>query len=464
MRIHLIAIGGSAMHNLALALHYNHHTVSGSDDEIYNPARGRLEDAGILPIEEGWYPEKINKDIDIIILGMHARSNNPELEKALSLGIKVLSYPAFVFEHSKDKTRVVIAGSHGKTTTTSMILHVLKSIDSSKYEKDLRFDYLVGAQLDGFDRMVQLSDAPIIIIEGDEYLSSPIDRRPKFLHYKPHISVITGIAWDHINVFSTFESYVEQFKLFLKSIEKGGKVFYFKNDVILRQQVQQFTNIDATSYDGFNSKISNGQTILITDKEVEFPLFIFGQHNLENLKAAYLVCIELGIKEEDFFNAILDFEGAAKRLQLLREEKAFKAFLDFAHAPSKVKATIDALKNQYQERELIACVELHTFSSLSKQFLKEYNGAMDRANLAIVFFSEYTLKMKKLKTILPIDIQAAFNHPNLIVFTDNKKMENYLIDKTWNDKNLLLMTSGTFDGLDLKEVINKLGVNNSVVE
>ncbi|MFT7606926.1 MAG: UDP-N-acetylmuramate: L-alanyl-gamma-D-glutamyl-meso-diaminopimelate ligase, partial [Saprospiraceae bacterium] len=381
-----------------------------------------------------------------------------ELEKALKLGIQVMSYPEFIFEHSKDKKRVVIAGSHGKTSTTSMILHVLKSIDSSKYEKDLRFDYLVGAQLEGFQRMVQLSDAPIMVIEGDEYLSSPIDKRPKFLHYKPHIAVITGIAWDHINVFPTFEEYTLQFELFLESIAEKGIVFYFKNDNILKEQVKQTQGIDTIPYEGFDAKVLEGQTFLITDRQQDIPLHIFGQHNLENLQAAYLVCRELGITDEDFFQSIQRFEGAARRLQLLREEKEFKAFLDFAHAPSKVKATIEALKHQYQDRGLVACVELHTFSSLSKPFLKEYKGAMNKADIAIVFFSEHTLKMKKLQKILPSDIQVAFDHPNLKVFTENEKMLAFLKEIDWDRKNLVMMTSGNFNGLDLKADVQGLEV------
>lgn len=453
MRIHLIAIGGSAMHNLALALYYNHHTVTGSDDEIYNPARDRLEKKGLLPKTFGWFPEKITSDIDIVILGMHARKDNPELLKALEMGLKVMSYPEFIFEHSKDKKRVVIAGSHGKTTTTSMILHVLKSIDPTTYKKDLRFDYLVGAQLEGFDRMVQLSDAPIMVIEGDEYLSSPIDRQPKFLHYHPHISIVTGIAWDHINVFPTFKNYVEQFDLFFKSIDKKGKVFYYEKDKHLRSIVRNNPSVKAISYAGFNSKIKNGQTILITHTKKEIPLKIFGKHNLENLKAAYFVCKSLGIRNADFFKTIQSFDGAAKRLQLLREEENFIAFLDFAHAPSKVEATINALKNQYKKRALIACIELHTFSSLNKEFLKEYKNTMNKADEAIVFFSEHTLKMKKLPKITAKDIKTSFAHPNLKVFTDNMKLQKHLRKQNWERRNLLMMTSGTYNGMDLKEFV-----------
>ncbi len=447
MRIHLIAIGGSAMHNLALALHYNHHTVSGSDDEIYNPARDRLKLTGLLPAKEGWYPEKISKDIDVVILGMHARKDNPELKKALDLKLRVMSYPEFIFQHSLNKQRVVIAGSHGKTTTTSMILHVLKSLDSKKYKKDMRFDYLVGAQLEGFERMVQLSDAPIIVIEGDEYLSSPIDRNPKFLHYKPQISVITGIAWDHINVFPSFEEYVEQFNRFLQTIPKKAMVFYYKNDKELAKLIDKYPKLKTHSYQGFSSKIKNGKTILLTDKEKALPLRIFGKHNMENLKAAYLVCKELGVKTKDFFKAIESFDGAAKRLQTLWEKKSSIAFQDFAHAPSKVRATIRAVKRQYPDRQLLACVELHTFSSLNKKFLKEYAATMELADEAVVYFSKHTLKMKRLPVIKAEDINKAFKHPNLRVFSNNKKFVEFLKAQKWKHRNLLLMTSGTFNGL-----------------
>lgn len=447
MRIHLIAIGGSAMHNLALALHYNHHTVSGSDDEIYNPARDRLEKTGLLPPEDGWFPNRITQDIDLVILGMHARADNPELERAQTLGLRIMSYPEFIFQQSQNKKRVVIAGSHGKTTTTAMILHVLKSIDPKAYPVDMRFDYLVGAQLEGFERMVQLSDAPIMVIEGDEYLSSPIDRNPKFLHYQPSISVITGIAWDHINVFPTFEEYVFQFERFIQTIPEDGVLFYYKNDKNLAQMLDRYPAVKAAAYEAFEYEVDNGKTMLLTKSGQVIPLKIFGQHNLENVRAAYLVCKELGVKEEDFFSSIITFAGAAKRLQKLWDRRTSVAFQDFAHAPSKVQATIRAVKAQFAERRLLACVELHTFSSLNKKFLVEYKKTMQQAQEAVVFFSEHTLKMKRLPPITAQDIQDAFEHPNLNVFTDREKFRAYLSQQDWEDKNLLLMSSGTFNGL-----------------
>ena len=444
MRIHLIAIGGSAMHNLAIALQYNHHTVSGSDDEIYNPALNRLKNAGLLPNQMGWHPERITEDIDFIILGMHARKDNPELIEAEKRQIPILSYPEFIFQHAADKKRIIVAGSHGKTTTTAMILHVLKGLDWD-------FDYLVGAQLDDFENMVRLSDAPLMIIEGDEYLSSPIDLRPKILHYKPHLAVITGIAWDHINVFPTFDNYVEQFHKFVASMEKESELFYYKNDSNILNIVKDFPALSKKGYDAFQSKIESGKSILI-HKGKEIPLAIFGKHNLENLKAAFLICRSIGVSEEQFFDKIVTFTGAAKRMQVLNENNHSIILQDFAHAPSKVNATINATKAQYPNRKLVACLELHTFSSLNKHFLKEYYETMNAADEAFVFFSEHTLAMKKLPAISEEDIQKAFGHHNLKVFTNNADLVNALKSIDWKNSNLLLMSSGTFNGLNLKEL------------
>ena len=447
MRVHLIAIGGSAMHNLALALHYNHHTVTGSDDEIYNPARDRLKKVGLLPELMGWDANRITADIDAIILGMHARKNNPELKKAKKLGLKIYSYPEYIFEQSKKKKRLVVAGSHGKTTTTSMIMHVLKY-------HNIEFDYLVGAQLDGFERMVRLSDAPLMVIEGDEYLSSPIDLRPKFLHYKPHVAIITGIAWDHINVFPTFEKYLKQFSLFAQSMSSKGRLFYYENDPHLPKILSsKKVKVKSIAYKAFESEVRKNKTVLITKNGTKVPLKIFGNHNLENLNAAYLACVKVGLSEEQFFEAIQHFSGAAKRLQLLKRTKTSIAYQDFAHAPSKAKATIEALKAQFPKRQLIACLELHTFSSLNKKFLKEYRHTMQGADKVFVFFSEHTLKMKKLPMITAKDVEKAFDHPNLkVIVNNNKTLVSALKRYKWVNKNLLLMSSGTFGGLDLKQL------------
>ncbi len=444
MRIHLIAIGGSAMHNLAIALQCNHHTVSGSDDEIYNPAFDRLKNAGLLPSKTGWDPSKINPEFDLIILGMHARKDNPELAKAKELQIPVLSYPEFIFQHAVNKKRIIIAGSHGKTTTTAMILYVLKALEWD-------FDYLVGAQLEDFENMVRLSNAPLMVIEGDEYLSSPIDLRPKILHYKPHLAVITGIAWDHINVFPTFENYVEQFHKFVESMEADGQLFYYEKDKHIIEIIEDFPDLSKTGYDAFESKIVEGKSVLkYNGKEV--LLEVFGKHNLENLKAAFLICKSIGVSEDQFFEKIISFKGAAKRMQVLNKNDHSIILQDFAHAPSKVTATIKATKAQFPDRKLTACLELHTFSSLNKHFLKEYFESMNAADQAFVFFSEHTLAMKKLPPINKEDIQNAFGHKNLTVFTNNETLVNSLKALNWSNQNLLLMSSGTFNGLDLKQL------------
>lgn len=439
MRIHLIAVGGAAMHNIALDLQSGGHIVTGSDDEIYEPSLGRLKKAGILPDKFGWFPERISKEIDFVILGMHAREDNPELVKALQLKIPVYSYPEFIYRHSINKKRVVIAGSHGKTTTTAMILHVLNKLG---YD----FDYLVGAQLHGFDRMVKLSDAPIIIIEGDEYLSSPIDRIPKIHHYKPNIAVITGIAWDHINVFPTFENYKEQFSKFIGTMEKESKLIFFEPDEELSIIVKKSNHPMPTPY--HKLEVNN-------DKKVEFDgdvydISIIGNHNLQNMQAAMLVCENLGISGRNFMQAISDFNGASKRLQKLSDNGNRKIYLDFAHAPSKVKATTDAFKEWFGYKKLLAVLELHTFSSLNIDFLPLYKLSLDAADNAIVFYNEHTLKMKKMPPLDEDFIKESFGHTNLRIFTDEKLLHEYIADSTFKDFNVLLMTSGNFNKMSLE--------------
>ncbi|HMR89542.1 MAG TPA: Mur ligase family protein, partial [Saprospiraceae bacterium] len=374
LRVHFIAIGGAAMHNIALDLHAQGHLVTGSDDEIYEPSLSRLTKVGIAPKKFGWDEANITQDIDIVVLGMHAREDNPELVKSRELGLTIMSYPAFVYERSKDKQRIVIAGSHGKTTTTAMILHVLKKLGVS-------FDYLVGAQLEGFDRMVKLTDAPLIIIEGDEYLSSPLDRVPKIHHYKPHISVTTGIAWDHINVFPTFEVYKEQFSIYFDMIESGGTLIYYSDDEVLNEIVSKAKgDVIKLPYTGL---VKNDEMSIVFENEI-YPVSIIGNHNLQNLNAARLVCLTLGINTRRFFKAIADFSGANKRLQKLNDSKDRLVFLDFAHAPSKVKATTTSVKEWYGNKKLLAVLELHTFSSLNKAFLPQYINSLAAADQAIV--------------------------------------------------------------------------------
>lgn len=452
MRVHLIAIGGSAMHNMALALQEKGYDVSGSDDEINEPSKSRLSKKGLLPSEIGWFPEKINKNIDAIILGMHARADNPELIRAKELGLKIYSYPEFIYEATKEKTRIVIGGSHGKTTITAMILHVLN------YNK-IDTDFLVGAQLEGFDTMVRITkDAKITVIEGDEYLASPIDRRPKFHLYKPNIALLSGIAWDHINVFPTFDNYVEQFRMFVNLIEPDGSLVYCAEDKELVKVAEvsgKKNNIKKLGYSVPPNKIVNGTTYLLVNGK-EIPLSVFGDHNLMNLTGARLVCNQVGISDEQFYNAIQSFKGAAKRLELVYKNDSFNFYKDFAHSPSKLKATTAAVKQQFDKRHIVACMELHTFSSLTEEFLNEYNGAMNTADEAIVYYNPHTIAHKKLKPISEEQVLKAFARKDLKVFTDSKTVTDYLKSKQWKNSVLLMMSSGNFDGVDFNELATNL--------
>lgn len=453
MRLHFIAVGGSAMHNMAIALSEKGNNVTGSDDAIYEPSRSRLMKYGILPDVMGWHPEKITADIDAVILGMHARSDNPELLKAKELGLKIYSYPEYIYEQSKDKIRVVIGGSHGKTTITSMILHVLKVCGHD-------FDYLVGAQLEGFETMAKISEAPVIIIEGDEYLASPVDRRPKFHLYRANIGVISGIAWDHINVFPTFENYTDQFRIFLDTIIPGGTVIYNADDETVKELVENSqADLRREPYRAAGSFTEDGQTWLKTESG-DFPLQVFGKHNLQNMEAARHVCQDLGIEEGDFYKAIGSFKGAAKRLELLGKCNSTAVFKDFAHSPSKLKATIDAVKDQFPERELIAVIELHTFSSLNRDFLNEYSGSLDRADVAVVFISLRTFEQKKMNPYEENIVKQAFGNNELIFFNKPEILVEFLSSINYKSKNLLLMSSGDFGGLDLKEIAEQ-ALNNS---
>ncbi len=446
MRVHFIAIGGSAMHNLALALHLKGDHITGSDDEIFEPSKGRLEARGVLPQEFGWFPEKITKNIDAIILGMHAKADNPELLKAEELGISIYSYPEFLYEQCKNKTRVVIGGSHGKTTITSMILHVMHY-----HQKEV--DYMVGAQLEGFDVMVKLTNEnDFIVLEGDEYLSSPIDRRPKFHLYKPNIALLSGIAWDHINVFPTYENYVEQFDIFLNQITNGGAIIYNEEDPEVKRVVEESTSpIKRYPYRTPNFSVEDGQTLLDTP-EGHMPIEIFGKHNLNNLEGARWICQLMGVDADDFYEAISTFKGASKRLEKIAESSRAVAYKDYAHSPSKVQATTEALKNQYPNRELIACLELHTYSSLNPDFLKEYKGALDAADKAVVFYSPHAVEIKKLQPISEKQIAESFEREDLLIFTDPAGFKDFLFDQNFEDKSLLLMSSGDYGGLDFDEL------------
>ncbi|MEL1245511.1 Mur ligase family protein [Flavobacterium sp. DGU11] len=448
MRTHFIAIGGAAMHNLALALHDKGYKVTGSDDAIFEPSRTRLEKKGLLPDELGWFPEKITSDIEAIILGMHAKADNPELLKAQELGLTIYSYPEFLYEQSKNKTRVVIGGSHGKTTITSMILHVMKY-------HNREVDYMVGAQLEGFDNMVHLTeDNDFIVLEGDEYLSSPMDRRPKFHLYQPNIALISGIAWDHINVFPTYENYVEQFEIFIEKITNGGILVYNENDPEVKRVSEAATNpIRKLPYHTPEYTVNNGTTYLETP-EGPMPIEVFGAHNLNNLAGAKWICQNMGIDEDDFYEAIATFKGASKRLEKIAENGRNVAYKDFAHSPSKVAATTKAVKEQYPDRTLIACLELHTYSSLNAEFLKEYEGSLDAADVAVVFYSPDAVKIKQLEEVTYEQIAKAFNREDLIIYTNPAAFKEYLFHLKYDTEGiaLLLMSSGNYGGLNFDEV------------
>ena len=451
MNVHFIAIGGAAMHNLAIALHNKGYQVTGSDDTIFDPSKSRLENKGLLPEAFGWFPEKITADLDAVVLGMHAKADNPELLKAQELGLKIYSYPEFLYEQSKEKTRVVIGGSHGKTTITSMILHVM-------HYHDRDVDYMVGAQLEGFDVMVKLTDDnDFIVLEGDEYLSSPIDRRPKFHLYKPNIALLSGIAWDHINVFPTYENYVEQFSIFVDSIVRGGSVTYNAEDTEVARVVEASENtIRKLPYYTPEYTVEDGETLLETP-EGPLPIEVFGKHNLNNLAGAKWICQHMGIDEDDFYEAIATFKGASKRLEKIAESATSVAYKDFAHSPSKVEATTKAVKEQYKNRTLVACLELHTYSSLNAEFLKEYKGALDAADVAVVFYSPHAVEIKKLDAVTHEQIAKAFERDDLIIYTNPDDFKNYLFSQDFKDNALLLMSSGNYGGLDFDAIKGLIG-------
>ncbi|APD07816.1 UDP-N-acetylmuramate--L-alanine ligase [Flavobacteriaceae bacterium UJ101] len=448
MKVHFIAIGGSAMHNLAMALHTKGFQVTGSDDAIFEPSKSRLEAKGLLPNEMGWFPEKITADLDAIILGMHAHDDNPELAKAKQLGLKIYSYPEYLYEQSKDKTRVVIGGSHGKTTITSMILHVL-------HYHEIEVDYMVGAQLEGFDCMVKLTEEnDFIVLEGDEYLSSTLDRRPKFHLYKPNIALLSGIAWDHINVFPTFENYVEQFRIFVSSITNGGAMIYNIQDEYVKDVVENTDNIlKKFPYEIPTHTIDDGVTLLDTQDGL-IPLEVFGDHNLSNMEGARLICNQMSVTDEMFYEAIQSFKGASKRLEILIEKPTYKVFKDFAHSPSKVKATTEAVKKQFANRKVIACLELHTYSSLNADFTELYQGALDQADEPIVYYSEEALKIKRMEKLSEDFIKNSFKNDRLNVFTNPEDLKQHLKSIEKEGTVFLMMSSGNYGGIDLMEIFN----------
>lgn len=443
MKIHFIAIGGSVMHQLAIALKRKGYEVSGSDDDIFEPALSNLKNEDIAPADFGWHPEKITSALDAVILGMHARSDNPELLKAQELRLPIYSFPEYIYKESISKKRIAIGGSHGKTTITSMVMHVMKS-------NGLSFDYLVGARLEGFDQSVQITDAPVIVCEADEYPASTVEKRPKFHFLFPHIAVISGIAWDHINVFPTFENYCNQFRIFIDKIESGGVLIYNESDPVLKNLVEEKKRHDIRylPYGIPVHEIIDGITYLSIGS-ARGAIQVFGEHNLMNIHAAYLVCKEMGIDDEQFLSAISQFKGAAKRLEKIYDKGGTRVFRDFAHAPSKVKASTHALKAQFPDKKMVAVLELHTFSSLNEHFMKEYQGALDEADLAIVFYSRHALEIKRMPFLDPESVKAGFKRPDLMVVTQKEELEKSLKNLSTKDANFLFMSSGSFDGLNI---------------
>ena len=440
MNVHLIAIGGSVMHNMALALKSKGYNVTGSDDNIFEPSRSRLEKAGILPKKMGWFPEKISVKLDAIILGMHARIDNPELNEAKKLNIPIYSFPEYIYNESKYKKRIVIGGSHGKTSITAMILHVLNDLK-------IDADYMIGAQIEGFETMVKITkDAPIIILEGDEYLSSAIDRRPKFHLYQPHIAVLSGIAWDHINVFPTLENYIEQFKIFKNKVKET--LIYYSKDKNIQEILKDGAKCKLIPYDTPDYIIKDGKTIIDNTE-----LLIFGSHNMENLTAAKIVCTQLGIKENVFYKSIKNFKGASKRLELIKKSSNYSIYKDFAHSPSKLCATINAVKEQFPSRKLIACMELHTFSSLNSKFLSQYENSMSNADIAIIYYNPDSISRKKLVAITEDQIRNSFSKENLLIFKKSEELKLFLRSINWKEKNLLMMSSGDFNGINFETLI-----------
>lgn len=449
MNLHFIAIGGSVMHQLAIALKLKDNNVTGSDDEIFEPAKTNLTKAGILPKSIGWFKENITREIDAVILGMHAKEDNPELIMAKELGLKIFSFPEYVYEESINKTRVAIGGSHGKTSTTAIIMHVLQFAGSD-------FDYIVGAKLKGFEQSVNITSAPLIICEADEYPASIIEKRPKFHFLFPHIAVITGIAWDHINVFPTFENYVEQFEIFIDTISPGGLLIYNETDEVLQTLITKNIRADLR-YQPYRLPtyfIEDGKTEIIIEGH-KTSLQIFGSHNLLNLHAAFFVCKELGITTDTFIKAAADFSGAARRLELIYTFEGSNIYRDFAHAPSKVKASINAVKQQFPEKKLIAILELHTYSSLNQDFVNEYNCSMEQADIAVVFYSDHALELKRMAPLPKEKVMEGFKKDNLLVFTVKDELANWLCKSQYSNTNILLMSSGNYDGLDILNIISE---------
>lgn len=448
------------MHSLAIALHHAGYLVTGSDDHIHNPARERLDALGLCPEKEGWNANLVHSGLDGVILGMHASEDNPELKKAQELGIKIYSFPEFIYEHSQDKQRIVVAGSYGKTTITAMIMHVLQKAGK-------RFDFMVGSQVPGFDNPVRLSeDAPVIVMEGDEYLASRLDPRPKFLLYHPHIILLSGISWDHINVFPTEVSYNLQFGKLIDSLPKAGYLIYNDTDKTVREMVHPIKDNESlyispysmpsykiTKEGKYSLTLGNtslaGLTSIGGEKET---MEVIGKHNMLNIAGAWKVCERLGIELKDFLKHMSSFRGAKSRLEMIFSNPKRKIYKDFAHAPAKVKATVEAVRELYPKQHLIVCFELHTFSSLNKEFIKLYAGTLKGADKKIVFMNPETEAAKKANPFSKAEIQTAFGDKNLFYVRDKKELALLLKHLNTGNDVFLMMTSGNFGGLALDSV------------
>ncbi|WP_156309281.1 UDP-N-acetylmuramate--L-alanine ligase [Sphingobacterium endophyticum] len=451
MRIHFIAIGGSIMHNLAINLAEQGHQVTGSDDQIVEPSKSQLKEAGLLPKELGWFPEKITEDIDAVILGMHADENNPELQKAKELGIRIYSFPEFVYEQSSEKTRVVIAGTYGKTTITSMIMHVLKKLGRN-------FDYLVGAQLEGFDKLLQLSpENNLIIIEGDEYYASAMNKQSKFLKYKPNIALISGVDWDHFKTVISQEDYFKQFEDFIRTIVPKGTLIYNKDDKNTREVVERTMDIKINRH-GYKLpeySINKGITYVQVG-EHNIPLKVFGKHNLSNISGAFTVCEWLGVKRDEFYAAIQDFRSSIRYLEFVASQNGSVVYQDFAHTPGKLRSSIHAVKEQFPNQALVTIIELNGYDSLDSEFITEYANSMNESDFAVVFVNTSLIKEKNIALDNLIwRLNEAFNHPAFQVITQMAELEDFLETFKSNGYNLLFMSSNNYNGVNMTSFADK---------
>lgn len=444
MRIHCISHWWRVTSSLAIQLKLLGHNVTGHDDEIYEPSKSALAQHGLLPQHEWWDADSVTSDIDMIVLGMHASADNPELLRAKELGLMIKSYPEVIYEFSKNKMRVVIAGSHGKTTTTSMVMHVLK-------HNGISFDWVVGGIVPGFDTMVSLDDNhKIIIIEWDEYPDGKINMTAKMLLYKHNIGILNGIAWDHITTYPTFDSYLLPFQTFVDQTPTDGFLGYYQDDQEVTN-IMEHTDTQAQTvwYTVHPHIIRDGITYLQTP-QWEVKLSIFWAHNCINISAAKLVCNQLDLSDEQFYAAIWSFTGAGNRLQLIHQDDAkhLTILRDFAHSPSKLTATINAVKTQYPDRTIIGLFELHTFASLSASFLPEYKWSFDAADIACVYYDDHTFQIKRMTPLTKEVVINGFGRSDLVVQDSANDLQAWYDNLDLTNSVVVLMSSGNFGGVE----------------